>query len=284
MHYLTLHINNYWSVGAFESVIWESEDSVVSRNFDFNYLNPLIFYRPVEYGIGSSDNSLLGFTSSVKPTPKITLYGQFLLDELVLGEWYAPVRKKITGDSTIKTGWWANKQSYQLGFKVQEPFGWKWGRVLAEVNMVRPFTYGHSNRSQSYTHLNTPLAHPLGANFIEWVQVTTWQPGKWHFGLFTAYSRKGYSNNLGYLGEDILISNTDRDDDNREHGNFLLQGRLEDVANVRLLVGYDLIPSWNLRAEAVVHYRHWRTQGLSYNTVILGAGIRTALWNDRANL
>jgi hypothetical protein len=284
MHYLTVKVNDYWKVGAFESVVWESEDSVINRGIDIHYLNPLIFFRPVEYGIGSSDNSLLGFTSTVQPMPELTLYGQFLLDEFVFGEWLAPIQRRISGDSSLATGWWGNKQSYQFGIKYHQPFGWKQASMIAEVNIVRPFTYGHSNRAQSFTHMNTPLAHPLGANFIEWVNVWYWQPKRWNISLISTYARKGYTNQIAVMGEDILVSNTDRDANNREHGNFLLQGRREDVANVRLGVGYTLIPNWNLRAEGTMHYRLTRTQGQVSDGVIIGFALRTALWNNHYNL
>ncbi len=284
MHYLSVNLTDWWSVGAFETIVWESEDSVQKRNFDFNYLNPAIFYRPVEYGMGSSDNALLGFSSSLRPTAGLTLYGQILLDEFLFGEWSSTIRRRVTGDSTIRTGYWANKQSYQLGFKYLEPFGWKDASVLAEVNVVRPFTYGHSNVRQSYVHMNQSLAHPLGANFIEWVQVTSWQPGPWRVALFSTYSRKGYSNQIAFMGEDPLVSNRDRDEINREHENFLTQGRRVDVGNMRLLVGYTLIEDWNLRAEASIHYRVERTKHSTDDMIFFGLGVRTALWNHTRNL
>lgn len=283
-HYLSLNLTKWWTVGAFESVVWESEDSVVNRGLDINYLNPVIFFRPVEYGMGSSDNSLLGFSSSVRPAEGVTLYGQLLLDEFLFGEWSSPLRRQFSGDSTIRTGYWANKQSYQLGVKYHEPFGWKNASILAEFNAVRPFTYGHSNRRQSYTHLNQSLAHPLGSNFIEWVQITTWQPGPWRFALFTTYSRKGYSNQIAFMGEDPMVSNRERDQNNREYGNFMLQGRRLDVANLRLVAGYTLVESWNLRAEASIHYRKWRWVNGSREMIYFGLGVRTALWNSYRNL
>ncbi|MBT3648001.1 MAG: hypothetical protein HN542_07155 [Flavobacteriales bacterium] len=280
MHYLSVNLTKWWNIGLFEAVVWEQEDSVVNRGYDIQYLNPIIFFRPVEYGLGSSDNSLLGLSTTIRPNSSLTLYGQLLLDEFLFSEVNAPWRVKLTGDSTIKTGWWANKQSLQVGFKLIEPFGWKNATALAEFNMVRPFTYGHSNRIQSFTHMNQSLAHPLGSNFIEWVQVTTWQPDKWRFGLFTTYARKGFSNNLGFLGDDPLVSNTERDLNSREHGNFLLQGKRVDITNVRAVAGYVFIESLNARAEISINYHGERTKNLSANTVIFGIGLKTALWND----
>lgn len=284
MHYLSMNLTKWWTLGAFEAVVWESEDSVVDRNFDIHYLNPAIFFRPVEYGMGSSDNSLIGFSSSVRPASGLTFYGQVLLDEFLFRDWVAPIQIKLTGDSTIRTGYFGNKQAYQLGIKYHEPLGVKWLSVLAEINAVRPFTYGHSNATQNYTHLNQSLAHPLGANFLEWLSVISWQPNRWKIGLFSSYARKGYSNNLGFLGDDPLVSHTERDMNNREYGNFWLQGRRVDVANIRLVMGYTLIEQWNLRAEAALQYRLERSVQGNSDMLFVGFGIKTALWNDERNL
>ena len=86
------------------------------------------------------------------------------------------------------------------------------------------------------------------------------------------------------MGEDPLISNREHDEINREHGNFLTQGRRVDVGNLRLVAGYTIIESWNLRAEAVVHYRVERTALKTRDMVYFGLGIRTALWNNYRNL
>jgi len=282
-HYLSLNVTKWLNIGLFESVVWESEDSVVNRHYDPQYLNPIIFYRPVEYGIGSSDNSLLGVSITLRPVKNWALYSQIAFDELVVSEWNAPIRARLSDDPTIQTGWWANKQGYQFGVKAIEPFGWKGGTALAELNVVRPFTYGHSNPKQSYTHLNQSLAHPLGANFIEWVQVATWTEGSWKVGLFNTYARKGYSNSLGFLGEDPLVSNAERDQNNREYGNFILQGTRVDVLNTRVTVGYDLIPNWNMRLEANLQYRFERTKTQSQDMIFFGLGLRTALWSVEDN-
>jgi hypothetical protein len=284
VHYLSVNLTKWWSIGAFECVVWESEDSAQRREIDINYLNPVIFFRPVEYGLGSSDNYLLGFSSTVRPATGWSIYAQVLLDEFLFGEVTAPLRRSISGDSTIRSGYWANKQAYQLGVKVLEPFNWANSSALAEVNIVRPFTYGHSNPRQSYTHLNQPLAHPLGANFVEWVQVLTWQPQRWRFALVSSFARKGYSTQQYFMGEDLLISNVERNQNEREYGNWLLQGRRVDVAQVRLIAGYTLIEAWNLRAEAIVHYRLERRPIQKNEMVYFGLGLKTALWNQDFNL
>lgn len=280
MHYLTLDVTRWWTIGAFEAVVWEQEDSLINRGFDIHYLNPVIFFRPVEFGMGSTDNSLIGFSSTVRPWQNIHLYGQVMLDEFIFSEVTAGLSNRVS-DTVRNTGSWTNKQALQLGFKWFEPAKWNNAMILAEFNLVRPYTYGHSAPGQSYTHLNQPLGHPLGANFIEWVAMVNWQPKQWIVNLATTYSRKGYSNQDGYLGEDLLVSNIGRA---REFDNEMLQGRLIDVANINLTVGRMLIRNWNLRIESGIQYRLERTNAASRNTTVFNIAIKTALWNDERNL
>lgn len=285
MHYLSVNVTKWWSVGAFESVVWESEDSVQNREFDINYANPIIFFRPIEYGMGSSDNSLLGFSSTFRPMKGLTLYGQLILDEFVMKEVLAPVFAKIYPDSVIKKGWFGNKQAFQLGVKYHNPFGWKNSTVLAEVNVVRPYTYSHANQNQSYTHLAQPLAHPLGSNFIEWVFVSMWQPADvWNFALRATYARKGYTTTKRNMGEEPARSSADILSSGPTHGLYMLQGHLVDVGNVRLEAAYTLIDKWNLRIESSLHYRVERSSIETKNSLMFSLGIRTALWNDYKDL
>ncbi|MFL5754017.1 MAG: hypothetical protein ACJ76F_11465, partial [Bacteroidia bacterium] len=104
-HYLSWNATKNINISAFESVIWQGNDTNRARGYDLNYLNPVIFYRPVEYSLGSSDNSMLGFNLSFKLAKHVKLYGQFVMDEFNL----QILRKQ--------NGWWANKQGFQAGFK-----------------------------------------------------------------------------------------------------------------------------------------------------------------------
>lgn len=80
-HYLAYRPSEHVEIGAFESVIFSRENV-----FEFQYLNPLIFYRAVEHYIGSPDNILLGTNFKWNFLKKFSLYGQFFLDEFRLGE------------------------------------------------------------------------------------------------------------------------------------------------------------------------------------------------------
>ena len=85
-HYLSFNATKWLNIGVFESVIWQGNDPNRQRAYDINYLNPLIFFRPVEYSLGSADNSMLGFSFKIRLNENNQLYGQLLLDEFYLKE------------------------------------------------------------------------------------------------------------------------------------------------------------------------------------------------------
>ena len=48
-HYLDWNVSNRFSVGFFDAVIWYNKDDFGhARPFDFSYVNPIIFLRPVK--------------------------------------------------------------------------------------------------------------------------------------------------------------------------------------------------------------------------------------------
>lgn len=153
-HYLSFKPTKKWSFGIFETVVYDTKDTLYNRGFEVEYLNPLIFYRPQEYSLGSTDNVLLGANASFQWKKKM-IYMQFILDDFVLGEIRARSR------------WWANKYAFQFGFKGTTQF--KSASIFhrTELNIVRPFTYTQVTPGSVYGNVGLPVAHPLGANFVE---------------------------------------------------------------------------------------------------------------------
>jgi hypothetical protein len=163
-HHLSFNVSKNLNIGIFESVVFGRKDSTKHGQFDFNYLNPIIFFRSIEQQLGSSDNALLGMDYKWNFMRHFSFYGQIILDEFLLNE--------------IKSGkgWWANKQAMQVGIKYINVGGIKNLDMQGEVNVLRPFMYAHKDKYTSYTHYNQPLAHPLGANFYEFIGITRYQP------------------------------------------------------------------------------------------------------------
>lgn len=165
MHHFSLNLRKNLNIGVFESIIFSRSDSLGNDfGFELAYLNPVIFYRSVEQNLGSPDNALVGVDIRWDLFSSLSLYGQFVLDEFKLNELRSG------------NGWWANKFAIQSGFKYFDAFGANNFDMQGEINVVRPFMYSHVNNSNSYGHYNQPLAHPMGANFIELIGVLRYQP------------------------------------------------------------------------------------------------------------
>ncbi len=193
-HLLSWNISETFNIQLFETIIWQGQDSLSNRNFDVDYLNPIIFYRPVEFASGSADNAIIGLGLSFLAWPKYQLYGQVAFDEFLLSEF------------RNRTGWWGNKFGVQAGLK-GHPFATAPKLFMqAEMNIVRPFTYSHGSPVQSYTHLNQSLAHPQGSNFTEYMVIATQRWKDYEIRGRLAYVMKGFDELGRNLGGDIFRS------------------------------------------------------------------------------
>lgn len=226
-HYLSYNVNKHISFGVFENVIWRGSDTNQTRGYELNYLNPLVFYRPQEYALGSPDNSMLGLNVAINLARKIKVYGQLALDEFYLKEIRA------------RAGWWANKQAWQVGAKWINAGGIKGLKLQLEYNEVRPFTYSHGIPSQNYAHFGWALAHPSGSNFREGLLLGTYNKGRWQGGcnLWYLYQGKDTTNTSGNIGANIFRTYTQRA---KEYGNVVGQGVLHKTLQSQLTLAYLL--------------------------------------------
>ncbi|QNL22278.1 hypothetical protein HZR84_10110 [Hyphobacterium sp. CCMP332] len=160
-HHLSMNIGKKLNIGIFENVIYGRPDD---NSLDLAYLNPIIFYRAIEQNVGSPDNATVGLDWRWMPVKKVALYGQLIFDELIVSNLRAG------------NGWWGNKFGIQGGVKYMNAFGIDNLDLQYEVNAVRPYTYAHVSDFTNYQHYQQPLAHPLGANFIESIGIIRYQP------------------------------------------------------------------------------------------------------------
>lgn len=165
-HRLEVDLGQRLTGALWGAVVWNIEDG--QRAFEPHYLLPLTSLRPTEYAQGSSDNALVGLEGRIRlgqggaERPR-TLYGQFLLDELIVSE--------LLGG----TQWWGNK----FGLLGGVDWHTRWGGWRLEATAVRPWTFSHFTRTAAYLHGLTPLAHPLGANFVEAAWEGHWTADEW---------------------------------------------------------------------------------------------------------
>lgn len=208
---VTLRIGQRWEFALWGAVVWPI-DGGSGRWFEPHYLVPIAALRPTEYAQGSSDNAMVGGefrlnlspaddiarhhasgpVISILPAPARYLYGQFILDELLLAHLMA-------GDS-----WWGNQWGLLGGLH----WGLRRGHIQAELSAVRPYTYAHSSGAQSWVQGETPVAHALGAHFVE-AQIELEQRRQaWILTALVSGSLRGEQGSQPINGDDDRISET----------------------------------------------------------------------------
>ena len=260
MHHLDVNVLKWLNVGLFEGVIFGRKN-----RFDFGYLNPIIFYRSIEQQNGSFDNSIIGLDAKANIGKGIQLYGQIALDEFLLSE----IKKN--------RGWWANKYAMQIGAKYVDAFGIKNLDLQLEHNRARPFIYSHYDSVANYTHYNQPLAHPLGANFKEFIGIAKYQPApKWLAVAKLIYYQQGRDSSSRSFGSNILLPNGPpfRQGD---FGYYNGSGWKTNVFYASFLASYELRENLFIELSAVARRQKTTTTPITNaNTSVVTFGVR---WN-----
>lgn len=280
-HNLSLNIGNRFNISLFEGIIWQGSDSTGSRGFEPNYLNPIILYRPVEFSLNSPDNAVVGFDMRYRIGKNNHLYGQIVIDEFLLQEVISGIKKALNkDDESIKVGFWGNKQGFQVGLKGYDMFGLDGLFYLFEFNYVRPFTYTHVTIEQNYGHKNEELAHPLGANFIESVNILRYRKGNWLAELMVNYSKAGRDTSARSFGGDIFKSYLLRQG---EYGHAMTQGNEVNTIYTRAEVSYVLNATMNFRIFGGVSYRNEWSEIDSGSEFYGFFGVSTSLYKQRVD-
>jgi len=265
--YLDYNATNRLSVGFFQAVVWANADEAGHRGFDFNYLNPAIFLRPVESNNSSSpDKMFLGLNAKYKAFNNLTAYGQFLLGEFTAKEFFAG------------NGYAHNKWGVQLGLKGFDIFKVKNLNFLTEFNAVRPYTYQHFSSASNYSNNGEPLAHPRGANFKEFLALFNYSWKRFDFSMQGLYSLYGTDPADGRnMGGDIFKSYLDIPN---THGNFIGQGVKNNLYYVDAKAAYVLNPKYNLRLELGYSQRYNKVQDVgTEKSGVISFGLRSSFRN-----
>lgn len=244
-HYLSWNVSNKLNLGFFESVVWTDTNN---RGFDVNFVNPIIFYRSVEFASSSrSGNALLGMTSKYKWNNNVNLYAQFLLDEFSIGD-------MKSGDQS-----WKNKFGYQLGAKYYNAFHVKDLLLQLEYNHVRPYVYSHSDPITNYGHNNQSIGHQWGGNFEEFIAIGRYHKGRLFADAKFTIGKRGLDfdtaeNSFNYGG------NIYKDyDENRPYdtGVKVGQGNKTSIFIADIQGGYLINPITNLKLFGSFIYRNF---------------------------
>lgn len=271
IHYLSYNATKWLNIGFFESIVFQAQEDNYYRGYEISYLNPIIFLRPVEYYQGSADNALLGGSLKIKLKKKNILYGQVLLDEFLLSEIKA------------NRGWWANKYAYQMGLKLYDVLGINGLKIQLEYNTVRPFTYSYFeapsslNTLQNYGHYNSPLAHPLGANFKEVVGGVIYHKKRWVFEAQSTFAKIGLDSNSFSLGQNIYQPYNNRE---KDYGYITGGGINTTIMNNSLKVSFVLNPKMQTIIQLGINNRTYKNDFVNESTNWFSFGIKTALINQ----
>jgi len=257
-HYLSYKFSKNFSVGLFESIIFSRQN-----HFELQYLNPIILYRSVEHAIGSPDNAMIGMDFKWNFLKRFSLYGQLLIDEFLF--------KEVVSD---RNGWWANKNGVQLGLKYIDVLGVDHLDAQFEFNTVRPYTYTHrdSLSTSNYVHYNQALAHPLGANFKEFIFKLRYQPTK-KFVIEARFINMDYGadSDSVFWGNNLLLDYRNRFSD---YGNETGQGIATNTQILGLDLSYQVFHNMYIDLEYFYRNQNSEIDLFDLKTNYFGGGVR----------
>jgi hypothetical protein len=255
MHHLSVNISKHVNVGVFESVIFSRD------RLELGYLNPLILYRFVESYRGSADNAFAGIDIKANFLRRFMAYGQLMFDEFVLR------------NLTSRTGSWTNKFAAQVGLKYIDALGIENLDLQGELNLARPYTYAHLSGQTNYTHYNQPLAHPLGANFVEGIGMARYQRNRLSFTGILRVAKYGADPEGRNYGFNITKDYTSRF---RDFGNFIGQGRTTITTVVDGRASYMLRHNFFVEGRFLYRLQSSQFRPLEYTSNFASVGLR---WN-----
>jgi len=267
-HYLGINIGKRLQVGLFENIIWVARDTNYQRGFDVQYINPVTFMRPVEFSLGSPDNSFFGLNWKYL-IPKGYIYGQFALDDLNIAQTFKHKSQHINNKYGIQLGIWTHSLFL-------ENLSWR-----VEWNAVRPYMYGHRKVEQNYTHNHQALAHPFGANFHEFISIFNYSKDRWYGILQNSLVIRGEDDALGYNNGDDLWG---AEAGVPMLGSKTMQGIKNRYLYNRLSLGYLINPANRLSLQADIIYRSRSASGVSEPEFYYGIGITTGLFSRRDDI
>lgn len=265
MHYLSIRLSDKFTLGLFEGAV-----SAGQNGLDASFLNPLMFYRSVEFNRGEDvGNAVLGATAKYKLSDNFMLYSQLLVDEFSFG-------------NLSNLSDWRNKFALQLGAKWFDAFDVKNLFLQGEFNYARPYTFAHKNPVLNYGHYSQPVGHLWGANFWEAVGIARYKTGRWSGYGKLIIGKKGFDKDDGTnYGGNIYQSYETRVSDTN---NSLAQGNSATIFMIDAQGNYLLNPSNDLSLFAGVSYRNFEIdQNIngysSGNNLWFTVGLRADLFN-----
>ncbi len=291
-HYLSYSLTKRLEVSFFDAVIWQGRDSLHQRGFELTYLNPVIFLRPTEWTVGSPDNALVGIDLNYRLFENSFVYGQLLIDDIAISHIKLHdgiFANKIAGQIGAKTHFYLSRQSagtsrqlavgsQQLAVGSRQSGGVLPNAIFlqTEFNFARPYTYSHWSRKMNYGHMSQNLAHPLGANFYEWVNFARLNLNRFtveaRFSLAkfgTDYDSLNYGQNI-FLNYETMVS---------RYGNYIGQGLANTLTYKSITASYLVNRASLFNIFVSLTDRNQVTEHATKHSMWVTFGLRNSLRN-----
>ncbi len=255
-------------LNLFQSIIWSNKDSLGNRrDQEWGYFVPIIFFNSLNFNNGSPDNSLIGLDGSFTIKKNTVIYGQLMLDDFNV--------------SQLKhgKGYFQNKYGIQIGIKTFKPFKIKNAFARIEFNTVRPYTYANKTPAINYTHYGEVLAHPLGANFKEFLIDANYKIKRFLFGGTFMIATYGADSANSHWGKNIYKSDYLSQNGIFSFNNKITQGVKTSLFYANASVRYLMNPNTNSSFAAQITYRKEKSSLINNNDVIFSISFSTNLIN-----
>ena len=216
-----------------------------NRAPDLAYLVPINLLESAQRNRGERDNGLWSFDIQTHFTPGLELMGTVLFDDLHLPDFF-------------KNRYY-NKNAYQLGFFLTDPFVFRNTSLMVEWTHVQPYVFSHDySIEENYTSYGAGLGPRIGPNSDSWfIRGDVFPTGRLTLSLRCFLERHGDD---VYDANGALVKNV---------GGDLEQGhRLQDPISVMFLDGnLTKIQDLQLQATYEIVYQIWLDGWLDYQKV-----------------
>ncbi len=255
--FLIFKLHEKVHLGLYESIIWNAHNSKYN-SIHIKHFNPFIFLKTINYGFDNENNAAVGFSLRYSPMNNFQVYTQYLLDNIQFSN------KNIETNSALQVGFKVNNMQNRIPFYTQ-----------IEINAVSPYTYGHNNPLQTYSHYNHSLAHPLGANLNELVFIAYTKVGRFIPLFMCSYGRAGIDSENNELGQSVFAAQKN----NISQSNFFpkIQGKNSSLLflDARLNYVFNSSSMYHIFVEA--QYRKVNIKSNINSTMMFQFGFSTSI-------
>ncbi len=247
-------------ISLFESMIWAPFNNRYNQ-LHWKHFNPIPFSKTLWYGMDNRNNTMTGLQFALNILPHITIYGQYVLDQ-------ATESMKMT--------------AMQAGIKMSRQFQSSLICLRTEMNTAGAYTYSHSDPLQGYSHYHHSLAHPLGANFREYLLQGTIHYMTWIAAGMVSYTQGGIDTQYEATGQSIYGN----PDISSWSGSLFpeLTTKTASMFFADLKIHHIINPKSGLNVMAWVTYRNCNNTLFPGQTIDIQLGISTFLRNYNKHL